>query len=292
MRLGRSTVGEKDWAEFNAWLDESDAHGRVYDEVINLWSAYQALAHAPRVHANKTPRRRVWMAAAAAVVALLAMLPLSGLLDQGQVYRTAQGETRTIRLADGTRIDLNSGSTLKVRLGRQTRQVEMADAEAVFDVAKDPNRPFVISAGDEKIRVVGTRFNVRRRDGVQSVTVERGRVEVSTSAAGGPIALTPGQRLDHQEGKVGAIVRSFDPGVAMSWRTGRLVYRDEPLSHVAADLTRLAGPPVRLADSRTGDIAFSGVIAAKDSVQGAKILGKLSSVTVEETQEGILLRRN
>ena len=283
MRLSRSTVGEDDWTGFNAWLDESESHGHAYDQAINLWSAYQALASAPKASKPvRTWRPYLLPASGAAIAAMLAILSLT----------TGKGETRTVELADGTHIDLNSASSLKVRLGWRTRRVEMSDAEAVFDVAKDARRPFIITAGDEKIRVVGTRFDVRHRDGFQSVTVERGRVEVTSSDSKARFALVPGQRLDHQQGNDGAIVRAFDPGIAMSWRSGRLIYRNEPLGHVAADLTRLAGPPVRLADARTGDLVFSGVISAKDSRQGAKILGMLSPLSVEETPAGILLRRN
>ena len=89
-----------------------------------------------------------------------------------------------------------------------------------------------------------------------------------------------------------AQVRAFDPEVAMSWRSGRLIYRNEPLSNVAADLTRLSGPSVRLADARTGDLTFSGVISAKDSQSGARVLGLLAPITVQETPSGLLLRRN
>ena len=292
LRLSRSTVGERDWIEFNAWLDAAEAHRQAYDQAINLWSDYQAVASAPKVSRPARTWRRALGPGIAVAASVLVVLAATDAFAPTQVLTTQKGETRSFRLQDGTRIDLNASSSLKVKLGWRTRQVAMSDAEAVFDVAKDSRRPFVITAGDEKIRVVGTRFNVRRRDGVQSVTVERGRVEVASADHKTRVALIPGQRLDHHEGMGTAQVRAFDPEVAMSWRSGRLIYRNEPLSNVAADLTRLSGPTVRLADARTGDLTFSGVISAKDSQSGARVLGLLAPITVQETPSGLLLRRN
>ncbi len=292
LRLSRSTVGERDWIEFNAWLDAAEARRQAYDQAINLWSDYQAVASAPKVSRPARTWRRALGPGIAVAASVLVVLAATDAFAPTQVLTTQKGETRSFRLQDGTRIDLNASSSLKVKLGWRTRQVAMSDAEAVFDVAKDSRRPFVITAGDEKIRVVGTRFNVRRRDGVQSVTVERGRVEVASADHKTRVALIPGQRLDHHEGMGTAQVRAFDPEVAMSWRSGRLIYRNEPLSNVAADLTRLSGPTVRLADARTGDLTFSGVISAKDSQSGARVLGLLAPITVQETPSGLLLRRN
>ena len=292
LRLSRSTVGERDWIEFNAWLDAAETHRQAYDQAINLWSDYQAVASAPKVSRPARTWRRALGPGIAVAASVLVVLAATDAFAPTQVLTTQKGETRSFRLQDGTRIDLNASSSLKVKLGWRTRQVAMSDAEAVFDVAKDSRRPFVITAGDEKIRVVGTRFNVRRRDGVQSVTVERGRVEVASADHKTKVALIPGQRLDHHEGMGPAQVRAFDPEVAMSWRSGRLIYRNEPLSNVAADLTRLSGPSVRLADARTGDLTFSGVISAKDSQSGARVLGLLAPITVQETPSGLLLRRN
>jgi transmembrane sensor len=295
MRLSRSTVGETDWTDFNAWLDASEGNGKAYDQAINLWSEYQAFANAPRLSKPKG-ETRIWrrylIPGLGIAAAVLLALPVTEAMTPPQVFKTEKGETRTVWLEDGTRIDLNTASTVKVKLGWRTRQVEMADAEAVFDVAKDRRRPFVIAAGDEQIRVVGTKFNVRRRDGAQSVTVERGRVEVSARDGTQKVALTPGQRLDHIEGKSGALVRAFDPAIAMSWRSGRLIYRDEPLSIVTADLSRLPGPAVRAADLATAKLRFSGVISARNSDEAAKVLVMLTPVTLKETPQGLVLRQN
>ncbi|HEY2356726.1 MAG TPA: FecR domain-containing protein [Phenylobacterium sp.] len=159
-----------------------------------------------RTVARSTGSRRAWLAAgglAAAATIAFAVLPASVFLPAAtQTFETAKGEHRSIKLADGSTLELNAGSRLSVTLGAYSRRVVMDEGEAVFDVAPDKPRPLIIAVGDRTLRVVGTRFDVRRRAGQLSVTVERGLVEVGPTApaAGRAFRLHPGQRLDHDEG--------------------------------------------------------------------------------------------
>lgn len=300
VRLNRPTTGEADWLAFDAWLDASHAHAEAYDRAMGLWSEMEASA--PRIlaalqdapAAARPASNRGWMIAGglAAAALAVAVVPWADITAPTTVYQTAHGERRVVTLQDGTRIDLNAGSRLTVRLKARTRQVTMDDAEAVFDVAKDAQRPFLISVGDRTIRVVGTQFNVRRRDGVQSVTVRRGVVEVSpTGAAPGKLyRLTVGQRLDHVEGASASALSATVPDEAMSWRTGRLIYRDEPLANVVADLNRYTSRPIRIADGRAAQLPFSGVLVTDDGLSAVRTLTLLAPVTSTSTSDGILLR--
>ena len=300
VRLNRPTTGEADWLAFDAWLEASSDHGPAYDQAMALWSEMEA--NSPRIlaalrdvpaTARPTANRR-WMVAGGLVAAALAVavVPWADIAAPTTVYQTANGERRVVILQDGTRIDLNAGSHLTVRLKSKSREVTMDDAEAVFDVAKDAKRPFLISAGDRTIRVVGTQFNVRRRDGVQSVTVRRGVVEVSPAghAPGRLYRLTVGQRLDHVEGASVSALSAAAPDEAMSWRTGRLVYRGEPLANVVADLNRYTSKPVRIADGRAARLPFSGVLVTDDGLAAVRTLTLLAPVTSTSTPDGILLR--
>ena len=143
VRLGSDLAGDADWLAFEAWLAESPAHGRAYDGVEALWSALDELPSSAMSNLRTLrtrPRLEVWLGLAAAglVAALALAFTLMGPshLDS---YVTARGEQRQIALADGSRLVLNGGSRLTVRLSRHERRVVMADAEALFDVAKDPD---------------------------------------------------------------------------------------------------------------------------------------------------------
>ena len=301
VRLSRPTVGEADWMDFDAWIEASPAHQQAYDKAIGIWSLVDAaapqvdavLGPVPSPSAWASPTRRWQVAGGLAAAALaVAVVPWGDLAAKTVVYQTGKGERRVVTLSDGTRIDMNAGSRLSVRMGASARRVTMDDAEAVFDVAKNPRRPFLIDAGDRTVRVVGTQFNVRRRDGVQSVTVRRGVVEVTpgSGASGRTYRLTVGQRLDHTEGATGSVLRTALPDDAMSWRTGRLIYRGEPLSNVVADLNRYSDKPLRLADAQLGRMPFSGVLQTDDGPAAVRALTLLAPVASTETPDGILLR--
>src|SRR4030095_9313767 len=108
------------------------------------------------------------------------------------------------------------------------------------------------AAGDRTVRVVGTQFDVRRRSGKLSVTVARGAVEVrpSAGATGKAYRLHPGQRLDHLEGAAQTRIAAAEAEEVLGWRSGRVVYREQPLGDVVADLNQQVSRPLGLAMPR------------------------------------------
>ena len=310
---GEAATGE-DWLAFERWLAASPAHERAYDRLEQLWveldqaEIVRDLGAPPQPARRPLPRhaegrrtfsRRAWIGAAGAMAAGLAVVAVGvglrpGAADAGQVYRTAPGETRNLTLADGTHIRLNAASQITVSLGRDARRVEMADAEAVFDVAHDAARPFTIAVGDRTVRVVGTRFDVRRRGGKLSVAVERGLVEVAPAegAAGRGFRLHPGQRLDHVEGAPDVRLSAVDPTQIAGWKAGRLIYRDAPLADVVADLNQQFAKPITLADPALGAIPVSGVLVLDDQSAVIRRLALLAPIKALPSQQGVLLRRD
>ena len=116
--------------------------------------------------------------------------------DPAVTFAASADRAREVTLADGTRLHLNRGSRVQVRLASATRHVEMSNGEAAFDVAHDPSRPFTITAGDRQVRVVGTEFDIVRTVDRFDIAVRRGVVEIrdaDTPAQSPPIArLTAG----------------------------------------------------------------------------------------------------
>ncbi|MDB5424760.1 MAG: anti-FecI sigma factor, FecR, partial [Phenylobacterium sp.] len=213
--------------------------------------------------------------------------------DPALTYRTAAGEVRDLALADGTKIKLNGASSLAVRLGRRARQVEMGDAEATFDVTHDPQRPFMIAVGDRQVRVVGTEFNISHHAGQTELTVRRGVVEVRPvdQPDAAPTRLLVGQQLHHRDGASTSTVSAVEPDNAFAWTQGQLVYRDAPLSRVAADLSRRFARPVRAADPATAATRFTGVLVIDDEDAVLRRLEAFAPVKAEPVRGEILLRR-
>jgi transmembrane sensor len=303
VRLQAGDLAEADALAFDAWLQASPLNARAYDRVLGVSDEFETNAAAVREGlrarrpARGLPLRRHYAAAGAlAAAALVAAVVVPALLPQPkpQVFATGAGQHRSISLADGSKIDLNAGTRLAVTLRRDARQVVMDEGQAVFDVAADARRPFVIAAGDRMVRVVGTQFDVRRREGRLSVTVTRGTVEVSPreGAAGAAFRLHPGQRLEHVEGAAAAKVMAAAPDQALGWRSGRLVYRDQPLSVVVADLNAEFDKPIRLADPTLSAAPVSGVFIVDDEDAVVRRLALLVSAHTVPSDGGVTLQRN
>ena len=308
---GDAATGE-DWLAFERWLQASSVHAQAYDQLEGLWIDLEyapvardlggrpLLAARRRTHAQRPSqdqgRRRAWIGAGAAVAASLIVAVGVGLRSPGaatQAYETAPGQTKQITLADGTHIQLNAASKITVSIGRDARRVQMADAEAVFDVAHDTSRPFLIGVGDRQVRVVGTEFNLRHRDDVVDLTVRRGVVEVRPANAlqAQPVRVTVGQELTHTEGQSGQVLKVSDLDQAFAWTSGQLIYRDQPLSEVAADLSRRFGAPVRAADSGTAALRFSGVLVTDNEPAVLRRLEVYAPVRADHTGDAVILRR-
>lgn len=310
VRLASDDAGGADWLEFETWLAEAPLHLRAYEAVERLWSDLDAAAPAaasttapsnvtPLTAKPRTARRPpVWIGAVAA--SLLAMVVIGGTFGgvslwagrpRTETFDTALGERRVVALTDGSRITLNGGSHLTATLGRRERRVVMASAEAAFDVARDPDRPFLIEASDREIRVVGTEFNVLHHDGDVKVTVRRGVVEVRPKgvAHAEPLArLTKGQSLSHRVGQSADAIRQADPDAAMAWTKGRLVFRDERLSEVATTLGRYGNRRIEVApDARDMRVTASLNIASQDEM--LRDLSKFLPVQVERRTDNLRL---
>ncbi len=306
VRLQAPDLDETGATEFDAWLTAHPANANAYDAALSVMLELDAAApdilHGLRTAPARRPgpaltrsARRGWLVAgglAAAAAVALAVMPFSALAPATQSFATAKGEHRTVRLADGSTIELNAGSQLSVTLGRHDRHVVMSEGEAVFDVAADKARPFLIDAGDRTVRVVGTRFDVRRRGTELSVTVERGLVEVRPSGelAGRVFRLHPGQRLDATQGAPTVQLSLADPQAVESWRAGRLIYRDQPLGDVIADLNEQFAQPIILEDATLAQIRVSGVLVLDDQAAVIRRLALLAPVKALPSPRGIVLR--
>jgi transmembrane sensor len=208
-----------------------------------------------------------------------------------QALVTKRGQRQRFTLADGSVVDLNAETRLRVMFERGERRVALDEGEAIFDVVSDRSRPFTVAAGGRTVRVVGTQFDVRNRKGALSVTVARGKVEVRPSASADRIyALTPGQRLDVSAAGVEQ-ARFVDPAEAFGWRAGRLVYRDEPLSDVVADLNRQFPEQIEIGDPELGAIPITGVIVLDDPRSVMTRLSLMLPIRTVTSAQGLLLLR-
>jgi transmembrane sensor len=146
---------------------------------------------------EQIPRSRRYFLAASVAVVMFGASTLYWFEYQRGVYATDTGEQRSIRLGDGSTVELNARSKIRVALHQHERDVELIEGQALFQVAKDHARPFIVQSGDTNVLAVGTEFDVYKHRGSTTVTVVEGRVAVFPStlptAGAGPNLTGRGQ---------------------------------------------------------------------------------------------------
>jgi len=230
-------------------------------------------------------RRRALAGAAMIFVVFISAVLLLNLLserDDGSgaasftAYDTVLGQRSTIMLADGSTVTLNTNSRIEVAYNATERGIRLRRGQALFEVAKDAAWPFVVRAGKQRITALGTAFDVRlapKRDGAGEeirVALVAGRVAVDElvaddAAAGAAtipenrIELVAGERLIASAGRERA-AQKVDLEEIISWREGRIVFRDTPLGEAVAEVNRYTTDQLRLSDDpRLWEIRVSGV---------------------------------
>lgn len=303
-RLSGEGVVEQDGHAFEAWLAADPANRPAYERALAGWHEFEVRAEAVLAELEAVERRRArsartrwggWVAAGGAALAAtfaLTVLPPTLREAPAQVYQTARAQHQKVRLADGTTIDMDAETRISVRLAGDRRQVALAAGQAIFDVAHDPSRPFTVEAAGREIRDVGTQFEVRNRPDGLTVTVAQGEVEVrpSVSGAGQTYLLTPGERLAIGQAGIEA-VRQVDPQETFSWRSGRLVYRSQPLQEVVADLNREFAEQIVIGDPALAQIPITGVIVLDDPRAVVTRLSLMLPVKAVPSAQGLTLLR-
>lgn len=242
-RLDGGNLTPAELAVLDAWLACDPARqwrlAHYQHFYAQLHGTLPALAAAGVLPAAEAPARSVrrWgrpaaWAAAAAAVALVAVL----WVQRPREFSTETAQRQSVTLADGTRADLNARTRLTVDLRRDRRHVRLERGEAVFNVTKDPHRPFLVETAAGTVRVTGTVFDVRAApSGTLAVTVLEGRVLVQPVDAGGrevdsPPALLAGDQLNFDPAtRTVAITRPASVEDAVAWREGRVVFAGTPL---------------------------------------------------------------
>jgi transmembrane sensor len=311
---------------FIEWLRRSPEHIQAYLEVSGVWAELPTsdpehridiaalLARArseadvialspavpppPRVPLRSEPatflrgRRRAVLAVAAAALFASAIIGFWG-SDLSGAYVTGIGEQRTIQLADGSTVELNARSSIRVHLTDHQRDVALLEGQALFRVAKDKHRPFIVRAGDAQVRAVGTEFDVYRKHIATVVTVVEGRVETyDGSGIGGaaPIVLSAGEQLTVLPNTVNKPTKA-DTTVATAWVQRRLMFEETPLSDVAEEFNRYNRRPLAIGDRELQKLKISGVYSSTDPASLINFLRSQTSIEVVETENQVRIVR-
>lgn len=295
-RLQDEDAALETWQDFQAWLEAAPAHREAYARLEALWVDLEDPAAASALDPVVTPLRPrarrppPWLIAGGAIAASVAALLVAPrwLTPPSTDYVTGRGEVRDLTLADGSRLTLAGDTKVRVSLRRHRRDVTLVEGQAAFDVAHRDGDPFVVALGDQTVRVIGTEFDVARRDGRTAVTVRRGVVAVA-QAAGGEMRLTRGQQVLHAEGSATQTVRAADPEAVLAWREGKLVYDAASLAQVVADFNRYGDTPIRVDPSAAG-VTVTGVFQVDRADAMVERLARFSGLVIVRRPGVIVLK--
>jgi transmembrane sensor len=312
-------------AQFAAWLCASPLHVREYLAAVEVWQCLADPSIEPgssrdeliedagtsgvidfpsrtdsRAPAARPPRsRRLLGAALAATVLLLFTLTyVSWRYYSPAEITTAIGEQRSAVLPDHSIVELNTQSTVRIAYTSRERRIDLVRGEAFFEVAKDPNRPFIVATEWATARALGTRFTVYRAPTGTVVTVAEGRVLVrytdrtdeSGTGRTGPIEsveVVPGTQADATPGNP-VRVHPVDVDRSLAWRNRRLVFAGETLANVVREFNRYNVPRLEIVDPRLLDQRISGVFGANDPRSLLDFLSQVDHIDVSHADPDVI----
>lgn len=253
----------------------------------------------------RAPRGRPLFATAMAAAAVLALAVAGAPMLMRALapdYRTDTAEIRDIRLEDGSTVTLGARTTMDVAFTDSARLVTLSGGEAFFAVAKDPKRPFLISAGKSVVRVLGTKFNVKY-DGAQlRVAVLEGVVQVSLPKPKEPVTLPARRLIAGQQLVAPAVeaaaarpaavtvepVKGAEPG---AWRSGRHVYQDATLAEIISDANRYFDGRIHIQSPELAGMRLTTSFRAGQVEQMLGTLPDALPLSVERNADGDILLR-
>lgn len=268
VRLNSGTADTTEKSAYGAWKNSSARHRRAAERAEELWRQIgHAGVKAGSRRARTRPRAtRAWAAGlAAAAIGAALWLGLSGAWAPG-AYRTGTGDVRTVRLDDGSVLELDAGTAIKVDFSDARRHVVVRRGQVYVKVAPDAARPFDLEAAGGTTRALGTAFNVRYDGRNVEVAVTEHAVSVRTSPQQGErVIVQAGQAVrygeDHQPGPATAT----DIGVVTAWRRGYLVFENEPLASVMRRVSRHRHGLILIDGKALRALPLTGVFRAADT---------------------------
>lgn len=290
-------------AAFEAWLAESPSHQLAYWRVEAGWARAGLLAavRPPRRQQRNDGERKSrgrWFVRAAAV-ALIAAVGTTALFvsprDDAVTYETPIGGHRIVVLADGSRIELNTATTLKIASGGEGRRIELLQGEAFFKVKHDARHPFIVDTGGHRLVDLGTEFSVRKTAEELKVGLVEGSVrleEAGTWSDTQLAVLSPGDVAVAAAGKV-TITKAVSQQVAddLSWRQGRLVFRHATLANAAAEFARYNKHALVIPDSRVAQLTFSSAFPTDGVEAFVRVAQKSLGLHVARRGDEIVISR-
>lgn len=293
--LNSPLADEQQQQAFQQWLDENAENRAAFAKARKFWQKMdtltsnqierleQRLSSDPVVSGK--PRNTLrpilqfnpWAFPAIACLLWVVVFGLNEWPCYFADYRTDTGEQKTIQLSDGSTIVLNTESALSVDYSKFGRTLTLHSGEAYFKVAPDAERPFDVNTENSQVRALGTAFDVKSVDGDMTVTVYQHAVSIAFRQGEVINHLQEGERLAFKN-KQATRTETVDLQQAGSWRKQRLVFSDQPLDNVIAELNRYRPGKIIILDNQLAKHLVTGVFDPYDTEAALSAIEKTLNV--------------
>jgi transmembrane sensor len=315
--LVRRNRGLRPWemAEYRDWLEASPAHAEAMRGLEAAWEAvcYPATDGRAKLASRRlavlgrqrrSRRLRLWRAAAAATLVIVGWASL-----HWRSHRAGADSAIELwlpghqTLSDGTQVELNRGAGIEVNFSAARRDVKLLSGQALFTVAKNPLRPFVVTAEGVEIRAVGTAFAVNCAVQQVDVTVTEGRVALNdwrplnsqpVVSAGQQAVIAPaGAASESRPAPIGVrALSASEMQAALAWRMGQVKFSHTPLGEAVKVFNRTAHDVISIPDPAVARLPLSGTLEVGQRDAFVRLLEKGFALEAVPNASGVELRRS
>ncbi len=266
VRLSSGHATPEDRAQFDLWRQQSEEHELAALEAESLWHGIGATGNRMRkVERNTKLTRRVMLGLAVAGATGVAFQRVGIIKPQLYAdYATGKAEQRTVRLDDGSTVIMNGKTAFSSKMSEHERRLYLYQGQALFQVAKDASRPFIVEAAGGETQALGTAFDIDISSQKVVVTVTEGIVRVSSGGGvnttdGGSIRVAANQRVSYQSHDKPSLPEDVDAEIETAWRRGKLIFNAKPLSEVVDAVSRNRSGKIIIANSQLSSLEVTGV---------------------------------
>jgi transmembrane sensor len=247
------------------------------------------------------PRPRVGRSSSSPAIKIAAAVLLLAVAGAGvfvlerpadRVYATALGEHQTLRLSDGSRIELNTNT--EVRIAQSGRAVTLERGEAFFQIVHDETRPFIVTVGEHRVIDLGTKFDIRKEKDRLEVALIEGKARVEATSADAPKStlLAPGDVMVATAHGVSLKKRTSESlSDQLGWRRDVIVFDHTALAQAAAELNRYNAKKIVIADPVAAKVKIGGTFPVNGTAQLVDVARDLFNLNVKDRGDEVIISR-
>lgn len=303
-KLNAGILSSDENQDFINWVNTSSNHRKAYEEMSEVWQATEGMQDLPQfkqeaddlIQQSQTPsgKKTSWLVSIAAsfVMAVGILYTQYSPKDssiQPERFASEIGETKNINLTDGSKILLNTNTRIEIAFMNSRRAVTLLQGEALFEVASDNLRPFVVDTGNSQVRAIGTAFNIKKQDAETIVTVTEGIVSIERSDSGKPIQANQRVTASRNDRVVveqhsAMTLEHANIEQELAWVDSQLIYYDTSIDQVINDLNAYLEKPLVLQDTSLMHLKVNGTLNVKDPEQA--LFALLTSFNLKTIDKG------